>query len=133
MITLKRQFAIADADGSGNLSQEEFENVIRDFRIPGVTINDSQRLFSLFDANDNGTVDFNEIMVALCADFAEKRLRIVNECFDKMDKNNNGVLEMEEVKASFDASRDPMVVVGLKNEDQVRDAFFDMFDKHHEA
>lgn len=133
MITLKRQFAVADSDGSGKLSQDEFENIIRDFRIPGVTINDSQRLFSLFDANDNGTVDFNEIMVALCADFAEKRLRIVNECFDKMDKNNNGVLEMEEVKSSFDASRDPMVVVGLKNEDQVRDAFFDMFDKHHEA
>lgn len=72
-------------------------------------------------------------MLALCADFPEKRLRIVNECFDKLDKNGNGVLELEEVKSRFDASRDPLVVVGLKSENHVRDAFFDMFDKHHEA
>ena len=112
---------------------EEFENVIRDFRIPGVTVNDAQRLYSLFDANNDGNVDFNEVMIALCSDFPAKRLRIVNECFDKLDQNNNGVLEVDEVKSRFDASRDPLVVVGLKNEDSVREAFFDMFDKHHEA
>ena len=112
---------------------EEFENCIRDFRIPGITVNDAQRLFSLFDLDEGNCIDFNEVMIALCADFAEKRLRIVNECFDKLDLNANGVLEIEEVKTRFDASRDPLVVVGLKSESHVRDAFFEMFDKHHEA
>ncbi len=43
------------------------------------------------------------------------RKRLVNEAFDKLDANGNGVLELEEVKDKFDATRHPDVISGLRN------------------
>lgn len=133
LISLKRQFALADVDGSGSISLNEFEGVIRDFRIPGVTINDANRIFSLFDKDGSGDIDFNEMMEALCGPFPANRLRIVCEAFDKLDANGNGTLEMSEVKDKFDATRHPDVIQGRKTSEEVRANFFDMFNTFHAA
>jgi len=61
------------------------------------------------------------------------RKRLVNEAFDKLDANGNGVLELEEVKDKFDASRHPDVIAGLKNVEQCRFGFFEMFTSFHNA
>jgi Ca2+-binding EF-hand superfamily protein len=111
----------------------EFEGVIRDFRIPGVTVNDANRIFSLFDKDGSGDIDFNEMMEAICGPFPANRLRIVSEAFDKLDSNGNGLLEMSEVKDKFDPSRHPEVILGRKTAEEARANFFDMFNTFHAA
>lgn len=115
LIGLKKQFAIMDADGSGQLSLGEFQTVLDNFRVPGMCASDAERLFGVFDASGDGQISFDEFLTALCGELGPVRERLVNEAFDKLDANGNGTLELEEVKNSFDATRHPDVIAGTKN------------------
>jgi hypothetical protein len=73
------------------------------------------------------------MMLAVCGQFPQQRMRIVCEAFDKLDANGNGTLEMEEVKDKFDPTRHPEVIIGRKTAEEVRANFFDMFGTFHAA
>ena len=87
-----------DSDESGKLSLCEFQQVLDDYRIPGISSSDTQRLFHVFDRNGDGEITFEEFLTALCGQMSDQRQRIVREAFKKLDTNKNGTLEMDEVK-----------------------------------
>jgi len=72
-------------------------------------------------------------MAAICGELNPLRKRLVNEAFDKLDANGNGVLELDEVKNSFVAERHPDVISGMKTPEQCRFGFFEMFTSFHNA
>ena len=104
-----------DADGSGELSLSEFQTVLDNYRVPGMCASDAERLFGVFDTSGDGQISFDEFLTALCGELNPLRKRLVNEAFDKLDANGNGTLELEEVKNSFDPTRHPDVVAGVKS------------------
>lgn len=115
LIGLKKQFAIMDSDGSGELSLSEFQTVLDNYRVPGMCASDAERLFNVFDTSSDGQISFDEFLTALCGALSPVRKRLVNEAFDKLDANGNGTLEMEEVKNNFDPTRHPDVIAGTKS------------------
>lgn len=133
LIGLKKQFAIMDADGSGELSLSEFQTVLDNYRVPGMCASDAERLFNVFDTSGDGQISFDEFLTALCGELNPYRKRIVNEAFDKLDENGNGTLEIEEVKNKFDPTRHPDVIAGTKSAEQARFGFFEMFTSFHNA
>ena len=133
LVGLKKQFAIMDADGSGQLSLSEFQTVIDNFRVQGMCASDAERLFNVFDTSGDGQISFDEFLSALCGEMPPLRRRLVNEAFDKLDANGNGLLELEEVKDKFDATRHPDVIAGLKSAEQAKFAFLEMFTSFHNA
>ena len=122
-----------DADGSGLLSLSEFQNVLDQQRIPGMCASDAERLFRVFDTSNDGEISFDEFLTALCGELSPLRKRLVKEAFEKLDANGNGVLEIDEVKSKFDASRHPEVIAGTKTVEQARFGFFEMFTSFHNA
>ena len=120
LINLKKQFAIMDADQSGQLSLSEFQTVLDQQRVPGMCASDAERLFNVFDTSGDGQISFDEFLTALCGEINPVRRRLVNEAFDKLDANGNGVLEIEEVKNNFVPERHPDVISGLKTPEQCR-------------
>jgi Ca2+-binding EF-hand superfamily protein len=62
---------------------------------------------------------------------SETRLRLVKEAFNKIDKNGNGTLELDEVKDSYDAGRHPLVLSGFRSESSVKSEFLAMFSVNH--
>jgi Ca2+-binding EF-hand superfamily protein len=130
---LKKQFKIIDTDGSGKLSVSEFQQVLDNYKIPGVDADMAQRLFNVFDRNGDGEISFEEFLTALCGEMNEVRLRLVKEAFEKLDANCNGRLEMSEVKEKFDPNRHPDVIAGVKTVEEARFSFFDMFTTFHNA
>lgn len=109
-----------DADNSGQLSLAEFQTVLDQQRVPGMCASDAERLFNVFDTSGDGQISFDEFLTALCGEVSPLRKRLVNEAFDKLDANGNGVLEIEEVKNAFQAARHPDVISGLKTPEQCR-------------
>lgn len=107
--------------------------MLDNFKIPGISGSDTQRLFRVFDRDGNGEIDFDEFLTALCGEFPEHRARIVNEAFDKLDADKSGTLEFDEVKTAFDPSRHPDVKAGLKSIEEARFGFFEMFSSFHNA
>lgn len=57
LIGLKRQFKIMDSDGSGCLDFLEFKRALDDYRV-GATEDEAKNLFSIFDKNRDGTINF---------------------------------------------------------------------------
>ena len=94
---------------------------------------DAERLFNVFDTSGDGQISFDEFMDALCGELNPIRKRLINEAFDKLDANGNGVLEIEEVKNNFVAERHPDVIAGLKSPEQARFGFLEMFTSFHNA
>lgn len=61
----------------------------------------------------------------------EFRKELVRSVFKKFDKDNNGRVELNDIKASYSASEHPDVKSGKKTEDDIFMEFLDTFDMHH--
>lgn len=64
MVGLQRIFKIMDDDGSKSLSLPEFSKAVRDFRV-GISEENVPVLFSAFDTNGDGTMDYDEFLYAM--------------------------------------------------------------------
>ena len=94
---------------------------------------DAERLFNVFDKNGDGKIIFDEFLKTLCGELSPLRVRLVQECFKKLDVNGNNLLDLSEVKQVFDPSRHPDVVAGVKTIEEARFSFFDLFTTFHNA
>ena len=130
MIGLQRIFKIMDDDESGSLSLREFTKACKDFRI-GISDENIPALFALFDTNGDGTMSYEEFLFAVRGDLNKTRLDIIKAAFDHIDENANRELELDELKAKFDASRHPSVLNGDTTEQLVTNEFFETFEAHH--
>src|SRR5437016_3831242 len=119
LIGLKRQFKIMDSDGSGALDFTEFKKALDDYKV-GVSEEECQQLFAIFDRNRDDTINFEEFLSAIVGDLNEIRASLVNQAFKKLDANGNGLLEIDEVKEKFEPSRHPDVKSGLKTVEECR-------------
>jgi hypothetical protein len=72
LIGLRRQFKIMDSDGSGQLDFSEFRKALDDYRV-GCTGPEADQIFSIFDHNRNGSVDFEEFMNIILGEFSSYR------------------------------------------------------------
>lgn len=60
-----------------------------------------------------------------------KRAYVVQRAFEATDINLNGQLEIEELKARYDASRHPAVLNGDSTAQLMTNEFFETFEAHH--
>ena len=130
MVGLQRIFKIMDDDESGSLSLREFTKACKDFRI-GISDENIPALFSLFDTNGDGTMSYSEFLHTVRGEMNSKRIDIVQRAFDLIDENENGQLDIDELKARFDASRHPSVLNGDSTAQLVTNEFFETFEAHH--
>jgi Ca2+-binding EF-hand superfamily protein len=60
------------------------------------------------------------------------RKEIVKKAFNKMDSNSNGVLEIDDIRQSYNANNHPDVKSKKKNEDEVLQEFLETFEAHRQ-
>ena len=85
-----------DDDNSRTLSRAEFEKACRDFKTE-MSSEDVGALFSAFDINRDGTINYEEFIRIIRGEMNEYRLRLVLKAFQKLDKNGNGKIEIEDI------------------------------------
>lgn len=59
------------------------------------------------------------------------RKQLVRKAFEKLDKNSNGLIELDDIKGVYNAKFHPEVKAGKKTEDEVLYEFLDTFELHH--
>jgi hypothetical protein len=119
-----------DSDGSGALDFGEFRKALDDYRV-GCNGPEADQIFSIFDVNRNGVINFEEFMSTILGDFSAYRQNIVEQAFAALDSDQDGFLDFEEIKARFDPTRHPDVISGTRTVEDCRFEFLDMFTTHH--
>ena len=88
-------------------------------------------MFDLFDINGDEVVSYDEIMRSVVGEMAPYRKALVKRAFDKLDRNGNGIIEIDDIKSLYTAKMHPDVKTGKKTEDEVLSEFIDTFEVHH--
>lgn len=124
---LGRAFRIMDDDGNRKLDKREFKKGVHDY---GLDIpNDvTDQLFSILDADQNGSVDFDEFLRALRPPMTESRRSLVLRAFKKLDKTGDGVVTVDDLKGVYNVNKHPKYISGQWSEDQCLGEFLSSFD-----
>lgn len=58
-------------------------------------------------------------------------MNLVERAFKKLDRNGNGIVEIEDIVGVYNASKHPAVIEGRKTAEQVLGEFLETFETHH--
>ena len=58
------------------------------------------------------------------------RQAVVKKCFKIMDKDNSGILDLNDIRQTYNAKQHPLVKQGKKTEEEVLLEFLDTFEDH---
>ena len=94
----------------------------------GLLDSEIRMLFDHFDADHNGSVNFEEFLQGVRNPLTERRLKLVHLAFSHLDKDGTGIVDAEEVASLYDASKHPDVIAGRKTSTDVLTEFLDTFD-----
>lgn len=84
----------------------------------------------MFDVNDDGFISFDELLHAVKGDMSPFRKDLVKRVFKKLDFNENGYIDIEDVRKSYNARQHPDVRAGKKSEEEVLLEFMETFEAH---
>lgn len=130
ILGLQKLFKIIDDDDSKSLSLNEFSKVLKDFRLD-FTDSEAKALFGYFDETRDGTIDYDEFLHAIKGELNERRLKVIKQAFQKLDKTGDGVITLDDVRGVYDPKNHPDVKSRKKTEDQVLGDFLDTFEQYH--
>jgi calcyphosin len=85
-------------------------------------------VFSTFDRDGNGNIDYDEFVRGVRGPMNKFRQEIVKAAFKKIDKDGSGILDINDIKGVYNASRHPDVRSGKKSEDDVLGEFLETFE-----
>ena len=126
---MMRMFKIADDNGDGKLSFYEFSKFNRDYRTD-MTDEELKQIFSKFDRNKDGSIDYNEFCRGVAGEMNNFRKTLVMKAFRKIDVDGNKMLEVSDLRNVYSSRNHPDVKSGKKTEDDVLAEFLDTFENH---
>lgn len=127
---MQRIFKVMDDNNSHTLEIQEFWKAICDFRLQ-ISPEECRKLFDLFDLNGDGEISYDELLRSVVGEMNPMRKEFVSRAFKKIDRDGSGVLDMSDIKKTYNAKMHPDVKAGKKTEDEVLAEFLDTFELHH--
>lgn len=122
-----RTFRIMDDNTDHKLDQAEFCKGLNDYGIH-LDNGEIQQIFKMFDRDGDGTIIFDEFLLALRPKMSQSRLNIVQQAFRKLDKTGDGIITIEDLKGVYNVKHHPKYQNGEKTEEEIFRMFLDNFD-----
>lgn len=130
IIGLGKQFRIMDDNNSRSLDIYEFTKAMKDYML-GFSDGEIKTLFSYFDVDRGGSVDYDEFIRILRGPMNPARKRLVAQAYAKLDKDGSGYIDINDIKGVYSAKTHPDVLSGKKTEEQILLEFLETFETHH--
>ena len=86
-----------------------------------------ENLFIKFDLNHDGFVDFTEFIKCVRMPMCQKRINCINEAFDKLDRNRDGIIYLYDIKYWYINSANSFGNLRLIN-DQINAVYLNFFE-----
>ncbi|CAF1056410.1 unnamed protein product [Brachionus calyciflorus] len=106
---------------------DEFKKGIDEYGL-NFSSDEIRELFSLFDRDHSGQIDFEEFLEKLRPPMRRCRIELVNKAFNKLDKNKDGIIEVSDLKGVYNVKQHPKYLNGEWSEEQILRKFLDTFD-----
>ena len=119
-----------DDDNSKSLDADEFAKALRDYRISQDPM-EIQAIFDTFDPDGNGQINYDEFLRGVMGDMNQRRQGIVRKAFAVIDKDGSGVLDINDIKGTYNAKKHPDVMSGKTTEEEVLYEFLDTFEEQY--
>lgn len=74
-------------------------------------------MFNAFDANRDGSISYDEFLRVIRGPLNNTRKNLVEKAYRILDKDGSGVVDINDIKGVYNASKHPDVVSGKKTED----------------
>lgn len=130
IIGLAKQFRIMDDNHSLSLDKFEFSKAMSDYML-GFSEGEIQTLFSHFDVDRSGLIEYDEFLRAIRGPMNAARKAIVMKAFAKMDSDGSGMIDINDIRSVYKADKHPDVLTGKKTEQQVLSEFLETFETAH--
>lgn len=124
---LARIFRRMNENGDNGLS---FDEVVAGFAEAGckLTKAEARDVFSAFDANSNGKIDFTEFLAATRGAMNHRRLALCHAAFDLLDEAGVGEVKLDDVVGKYDFSQNERVLSGEQSVLEAAEEFVAQWD-----
>ena len=128
-MSLRRTFMIYDDNNTNNITFQQFQKYIYDFRIP-ITDDQIKGVFNFFDKDKTGEINYVSLIGAITGQMSDFRKNLIQKVFEKLDVDNKGFINVEDIRSSYNPKRHPDVLNGKKTEPEILSEFIDILDYH---
>ena len=130
LISLENNFRALDDDNSQTVNFDAFEKTSEDFRF-GISFDELQKLFTFFDKEGNGRIDYDEFIRIIRGQMSNSRKSLIEEIFSTFEPDQDGFVHIKKVTQLFNPENHPDVLTGKKSPEEVYQEFLDTFDGNH--
>lgn len=88
------------------------------------------RLFAIFDRDGSGSINYDEFLRGVRGEMNDFRKRLTGKAYSIMDADKDGDLDIDDIRAKYNAKMHPDVKAGKKTEDEILFEFLDTFEVH---
>ena len=124
IFNFQRMLSIYDRNHSGQISLEDFTTIFQTYNFD-FSSTDIHNIFQKFDTNQTGTINYDSLMNNLIGQMNERRRLSVQKVFDNFNKNEQGEVQLSEIKKKYNSGRHPDVVSGRKRREEEFGEFLD--------
>ena len=129
LMALKRTFMLLDENSDKKISFTDFEKMFKRYRfnLSQIEINN---LFNFFDKDKSGFIDYSEFLKEITGSLNDFRIQILKNVFQKLDKNEQGFINVKMMRDNYDPKGHPLVRQKKRSEDEILGEFIDMLEYH---
>jgi calcyphosin len=119
-----------DDNHSMSLDKYEFNKAMQDYML-GFSEGEIGRLFSLFDYDKSGLVEYDEFVRTIRGPMNANRKAVVAKAYNVLDKDGSGFIDINDIRGVYNAKKHPDVTSGKKTEQQILGEFLETFETAH--
>jgi Ca2+-binding EF-hand superfamily protein len=125
---LQRWFNLYDKNASGKITFENFDLILNNYKFDEIPSQSRQALFSLFDVNKNGLMEYDGFIKCLIGNVSDYKKAVIKKIYNTIPIDINGNIKIEDIKNNYNPIKHPDVLSGKKNFDMLKNEFNDMID-----